>query len=104
MTLTDASFHWGPQRDGDDWESGIAKSVDLTTKRFPGIKASVMLWPDNSEGHGPFSPDDTEEGFSNAARISTGPVFLYQQSLATGSNVTEWRAWLSAIQSAVEAR
>ena len=103
VTLTDASFHWGPQRRGDTWETGIATSVELTTARFPGIHASVMLWPDNSESHGPFSPDEMQTAFAAAARLSTGPTFLYQQSLADGSRVTEWRAWLASIKTALVA-
>jgi hypothetical protein len=101
VTLTDASFHWGPQGSGDTWETGIEESVSRATKRFPGMKASVMLWPDNSEGHGAFSPDDVQDAVAAATRLSTGPVFLYQQSLATGSDVSAWKEWLAAIKAAL---
>ena len=101
ITLTDASFQFGPQRPGDTWATGIAKSVALTTARFPGIRASAMLWPDSRESHGAFSPAEMQTAFSAAARVSTGPVFLYQQSLANGSDVKAWRAWLAAIKAAL---
>jgi len=101
VTLTDASFAFGPQRAGDTWATGIAKSVELATARFPGIHASAMLWPDNDEGHGPFLPAEMQTAFAAATRLSTGPTFLYQHSLAAGSNGRAWRAWLSAIQSAL---
>ena len=104
VTLTDASFASGPQRAGDTWATGIAKSVELATARFPGIHASAMLWPDNDEGHGPFLPAEMQTTFAAAAQFSTGPTFLYQHSLAAGSNRTAWRAWLSSIKSALGRR
>jgi hypothetical protein len=98
VTLTDASFHWGPQLSGDTWETGVARSVGLTLQRFPGIQASVMPWPDNDEGHGFFSPDEMQYAFDWATRESTGPVFLYQHTLACLCGT--WPQWLAAIKAA----
>ena len=101
VNLTDASFHWGPQLRGDTWQTGVQRSVALAKQRFPSpnFTASVMNWPDNDEGHGAFSPAETQYAFDMATKNSTGPVFLYQHTLAALSGT--WPQWLAAINAAV---
>ena len=102
-TLTDAVFHWGPQAPGRTWETGIAESVRRAGQAFPGLSASVMLWPDNNEGHGAFSPADMRTAFEAATRLSTGPAILYEHSLVYGGQGYDWPATLAAIKSGIGA-
>jgi hypothetical protein len=98
VILTDASFHAGPQISGS-WETDIAQSVAAVNGRFPkGVKASVMLWPDNDEARGPYSPADMHTAFEAATRLCTGPVIMYQHTLHQDG--AAWAAWLAAIKAA----
>ena len=100
MNLTDASFHWGPQLKGDTWQTGVQHSVTLAKQRFPSpnFTASIMYWPDNDEGHGAFSPAEIQYATDQATKYSTGPIFLYQHTLAALAGT--WPQWLTAIKTA----
>jgi len=102
-TVTDAVFHWGPQAPGRTWETGIAESVSRATQAFPTVSASVMMWPDNNEGHGVFSPSEMRIAFDAATRLSTGPVLLYEHTLVYGGQGYDWSATLAAIKSGIGA-
>jgi hypothetical protein len=101
VTLTDATFAAGPQAPGRTWDTGIAESVSRATTAFPGLRASVMLWPDNDESHAPFTAADMATAFEAATRRSTGPVILYEESLVYGNHGYDWPATLAAIKAAI---
>jgi hypothetical protein len=100
VTVTDGVFAAGIQAPGRTWDTGIAESVARITQVFPTAHGSAMLWPDNYQS-GPFSPSDMAAAFDAATRRSTGPVILYEQSLAFGGLGYDWPATLAAIKAAL---
>ena len=102
VTVTDGVFAAGIQAPGRTWDTGIAESVSRITQVFPTVHASAMLWPDNNESrYEPFSPSDMAAAFDAATRRSTGPVILYEHSLAFGGLGYDWPATLAAIKAAL---
>lgn len=81
VNYTDGVFHWGPQAQGYTWETGAAESAARCAARFPGAKASVMLWPDNDEMDEMWPVGAMAEAFEAATRVCTGPVVLYQHRI-----------------------
>jgi hypothetical protein len=102
VTVIDGVFAAGIQAPGRTWDTGIAESVSRITQVFPTVHASAMLWPDNHESRSePFSPSDMATAFDAATRRSTGPVILYEHSLAYGGLGYDWPATLAAIKAAL---
>lgn len=77
----DSVFDSGVQMPGRTWETGIAESVRLAQATTPGVLAAGMLWPDNDESHGTFTPSEFRTALEVATRISTGPVVVYEHQL-----------------------
>jgi hypothetical protein len=104
VNFVDASFHWGPQLSGYTWETGVAKTVELASTKFPGIKVSAMPWPDNDEGYGFYSGSEVYQGVDAGTRLGTGICAIYQHNLATGSQNAYWTGTaLPQIKNAMEA-
>jgi hypothetical protein len=101
VTVTDGVFACGVQAPNRTWDTGIAESVSRITQVFPSVHGSAMLWPDNNECGAMFSPADMATAFDAATRRSTGPVVLYEQSLAYGGLGYDWPATLAAIKAAL---
>lgn len=102
VTVVDGVFASGVQAPGRTWDTGIAESVSRITQVFPTVHASAMLWPDNNESRSEmFSPSDMAAAFDAATRRSTGPVVLYEHSLAYGGLGYDWPATLAAIKAAL---
>jgi len=101
VTVVDSVFASGIQLPNRTWEQAIAESRNLTTQVFPGAHASIMVWPDNDESHGPFSPEQMQVALEAATRLSTGPVVVYEHHLIDGT--FNWQPMLAAIKAAVGA-
>ena len=71
--------------------------MSLATSAFPGIRASIMLWPDNP-ARGTFSPSEMRSASDAGTRLSSGPVILYEQTLAFGGLGYDWFATLDALK------
>lgn len=108
VTLADASFHFGVQYSGDqgNWATGAAHSVALTRQAYPNMHSSIMIWPDNDERNGGgsagyFSAPQVQNMVTAALPQVDGPFIIYEHQLATGTEVTNWNAYLDAIDAAV---
>ncbi len=108
VTLVDASFHFGVQYSGDqgDWSTGVAHSARLTHQVFPSLRASVMIWPDNSERNGGgsagyFSAGSVQNMIQEGLPEVDGPFIVYQHNMATGTIAGTWNTYLDAIDTAV---
>jgi hypothetical protein len=77
VTVIDSVFAGGIQLPNRSWDTAVAESVGLMESLFPGVDASIMLWPEN----GSSSPGAAAVG----SRLSTGPVVIYNQHLIDGA-------------------
>jgi hypothetical protein len=102
VTLIDGVFASGPQAPGRTWQSGTEESVSLATRAFPGLRASIMVWPDNP-GVGTYSASEMRTAVDAGTRFSSGPVIIYEQTLAFGGLNYDWFATLDAIKAATGA-
>jgi hypothetical protein len=110
ITLSDAAFHFGVQYSGDqgNWATGAAHSRALTQQVYPSMHGSIMIWPDNDERNGGgsagyFTAPQIQYMITAALPQVDGPFIIYEHQLATGTEVTNWHAWLDAIDNAVRA-
>jgi hypothetical protein len=95
VTLLDGSFQFGVQIPGQSWDLGISTSVGNAAAAFPGLRAAPMIQPDNA-GRGGFSAGEMRAAFDAATRRSTGPVVMYEETLAYGG-FYNWGPTLDAI-------
>jgi hypothetical protein len=107
VTITDASFHIGPQFNHESWPDAIAHSVRLTEQHWAGkVHASVMTWPDLDEGSNPvpFDPATMEYAWQSATRLSTGTPTIYEHHVAEGAGTRGgmWAAYMAAAKRVAE--
>ena len=76
VTVIDSVFAYGMQLPNRSWDGAIAESVGLMEGLFPGVDASIMLWPERGY--------DNAQAAALASRLSTGPVVIYEQHLTDG--------------------
>jgi hypothetical protein len=77
VTVIDSVFAGGVQLPNRSWDAAIAESVGLMEGLFPGVDASIMVWPEIGSS--------SAGAIAIGSRLSTGPVVIYQQHLTDGT-------------------
>ncbi len=92
VTVLDSVFTAGIQLPNRSWDAAIAESVGLMEGLFPGVDASIMVWPENGGS-------SSAEAIAIASRLSTGPVVIYEQHLTDGG--FDYGPYLAALRAAL---
>jgi len=91
VTVIDSVFTAGIQLPNRSWDAAIGESVGLMEGLFPGVDASIMVWPENGSS--------SAEVIALASRLSTGPVVIYEQHLIDGG--FDYGPYLAALRAAL---